>query len=75
MTLLEIYDGIARGGLPFLLLAIGYAGYRRFWVWGWSYDEQKQRADKFEELAFRSLHIATRVTDVVASDRAKDGPA
>ena len=58
-----------------MLLAIGWAGYKQFWVFGWAYVEQKQRADRFEELALRSLHIATRVTDVVASDRAKDGPA
>lgn len=72
MTLIDLYDGVARGGLPFLLIAIGWAGYKRYWVFGYFYDEQKKRADRFEDLAFRSLHIAARVTDVVASDRAKE---
>lgn len=34
----------------------------------------KARADRFEQLAIGNLHIATRVTDVVA-DRAKEGQA
>lgn len=71
MSLIDVYDAIARGGVPFLLLAIGWAGYKRVWTWGYQLEEAQKRADKFEQLALGNLHIAATATEAIVAERSR----
>jgi len=50
-----------------------WAGFKRYWVWGYQLDAAEKRADRFEHLALDLLHIAKTATSAVESERAKGG--
>jgi hypothetical protein len=55
-----------------LLVIVIVSGMRRDWVWGWTYQEMRARAERFEELALKTLGLAERMTDI-AERVGKDG--
>lgn len=71
MTLLELYDFVARGGFPALMAVILWAGSKRVWVWGWQFDHERRRADRFEEIALTNAKIAATTTQVIAAARSE----
>lgn len=48
-----------------LLLAIIISGVRKDWVFGWTYHEMRGRAERFEDLALKTLGLAERMTAIV----------
>lgn len=48
-----------------LLVTVLVSGLRRDWVFGWAYMEMRARAERFEELALKTLGLAERMTDIV----------
>lgn len=48
-----------------LLFGIIWAGIQRWWVFGWAYDRETARADRFEALALKTIGLAEQMTDLV----------
>ena len=78
MTLLELWAFIRDGGTVALLFLIIVGGWKRYWVWGWYAEEQRDRIrelekklDRAERLALGGTALARRATSLV--ERA--GPA
>jgi hypothetical protein len=64
-----ILDVVQKGGMVGLLLAILVGGMKRWWVFGWVYEDkdkqlvEKQReSDMYRELAFRGTQLAEITT-------------
>ncbi len=53
-------DAGVLGALLFALMG----GWRRWWVWGWAYDEKAQEAKEWRELALSGTTIAERMVDI-----------
>lgn len=74
MTVVELLGLAAQwgpsAGATILIL---WAGYRRIWVWGRELDKAEKRADKFETMALRSLHIADVATKAVEQTKGGQG--
>lgn len=54
-----------------LLLMALITGIRQDWVFGWTYLEMRKRAERFEELALKTLGLAERMTDIVERSKAE----
>jgi hypothetical protein len=52
------------GGMIALLLIILVGGLRRWWVFGWIYEEKMQDCDEWKELALKGAETATRAAEV-----------
>lgn len=65
MTVSDVVSLVQSFGVPVsLLLVILWTGARGRWVFGRTYDEMKQRAEKFERLAMRAVGAAEGGTEV-----------
>lgn len=51
MTLVEIYDYVAKWGFPGVLFLILAGNYYRVWYWGWQYNEVKAERDAWKQTA------------------------
>ncbi len=60
-----IRDG---GSLTFLALAL-FGIYKRWWVPGWLYRSEQERADRWEQLAWSLTNAAQKAVDVLAHSR------
>lgn len=67
MSLQELVEGILGNlGVLFLLLFILFAGYKRWWVFGWYAKELANRNERLENRLDKSLNasdVATRTAD------------
>lgn len=54
----SILDYISKGGFVVLLLAIIYGGMKKWWVFGWQYEECRSSEAQWKEVALKSQHIA-----------------
>ncbi|MDE2096686.1 MAG: hypothetical protein KGL39_05510 [Patescibacteria group bacterium] len=57
-TLQQWLAALNTGGLPFLIVLIGYGGLKRWWVFGWQYDELEQRFRRLSERSEQMMDIA-----------------
>lgn len=76
MTIQQIIDGIlGQVGVLFLLLFILYAGYKRWWVFGWYAKEIAQRNERLENRMDRVLGTSQTATDLanVATTKLVEG--
>lgn len=55
---ITVIDYISRGGFIALLLVIMWGGVKRWWVFGWQYEECREEAREWKDVALRSQHIA-----------------
>jgi hypothetical protein len=62
LTLIELWDAVQRGGLPFVLFLILALGYRQVWVWGYLYRATCRERDEWKELALAGTSLAKRAT-------------
>lgn len=53
-----IIDYVSKGGFIFLLLVIIYGGMKKWWVFGWQYEECRRSEEQWKEVALKSQHIA-----------------
>lgn len=66
-----IFDYIQSGGLVGLFIIILWGGIKKWWVFGWQYNELRERLAKLEvekdgwkELALRSANLAESLQEV-----------
>lgn len=66
-----IFDYIQSGGLIGLFIIILWGGIKKWWVFGWQYNELKERQVKmgeelngWKELALRSTNLAESLQEV-----------
>jgi hypothetical protein len=52
-------------GIAWLLLVILYTGARRWWVFGWMYEEKAKECEDWKQIALQGTHIAVRATDAL----------
>jgi len=64
-------DFIQAGGIVGILLLILVGGFRRWWVFGWYYNElmerhtnMRQERDAWKELALRSTNLAESLQEI-----------
>jgi hypothetical protein len=48
-------------GIAVLILAAVILGWRRYWVFGWKYEEVVRERDAWREIALRSLGVAEQL--------------
>jgi hypothetical protein len=58
VTLVELWDAIQRGGLPFVLFLLLVTGYRQMWVWGYLYRAERREKEEWKELALSGTSLA-----------------
>lgn len=60
-----LYGLMRDGGTSAVFLLFMVGGIRRWWVWGWHYDQVRIERDQWKELALEVSGIVTR-TSIVA---------
>ncbi len=70
MDAINAADWLMRGGLLAGVLLVLWAGSREIWVWGYLYRREKERADRFEQMALDLLQTAKAATEAAAKSRA-----
>lgn len=70
MDLNQILDVVAKGDVAVLLAIIIFAGSRRWWVWGWVYDDKVREAEDFKAIAKAQTDNAEAITQ--QAERALD---
>lgn len=59
----QLINLISSGGLVTGLLVVLWAGMTKRWVWGWVYEEERQRAEEWRQLALSgTLMLGKAVT-------------
>jgi hypothetical protein len=64
VTLDQVLDFLNRGGMLAILLLIVLGGHRRWYVWGWLYEEKVKESDEWKERAWRSANTTDKALDV-----------
>lgn len=60
MTVVELWEGIKNGGLPFVFFLILISGYRQMWVWGYLYRAERREKEEWKELALSGTSLARK---------------
>jgi hypothetical protein len=68
------FDAIVRTvqsplGLAGLLLVILWTGAKRWWVFGWIYEDKKRESEEWKRLALAGTNIAAKVTEALERKR------
>jgi hypothetical protein len=50
-----------------LVLLILYAGYKRWWVWGWTFDAETKRGEQWRTMALNSTSTTESAIDSAAN--------
>jgi hypothetical protein len=69
LTIRELLDILSQGGILGLLVLIIYGGYKRYWVWGWSYSDKVREADEWKRLALSGTALAEKAIGVAKRDQ------
>lgn len=64
MTLDQVLDFLNRGGMLALLIVILVGGHRKWWTFGWIYQEKAREAEEWKERAWRSANTTDKALDV-----------
>jgi hypothetical protein len=80
MTIPELLAYVLDGDTIALLFFILVGGWKRYWVWGWAYEEQRarirdleRRLERAEQLAVGGTALARRATTLAERTGAPDG--
>ena len=60
MTPQEILEYIRSAGITGILILIIVGGWRRWWVWGWHYQQIEKERDEWKSLAIGGTHLSER---------------
>jgi hypothetical protein len=52
-------------GLAGFLLVVLWTGARRWWVFGWVYEDKKKENEEWMRLALAGTHLATKATEAL----------
>lgn len=66
MTTAEILDLITQGGIIGLLVLITVGGWRRWFVWYWTYKELADERDWWRRMALSGGRLAEKATDLAS---------
>jgi hypothetical protein len=80
ITFAELLKLISQGGVLGILIFMVFGGYKQWWVFGWTYREEKERTSKAEkerddwrDLALHGTNLAEQTVDLFRrSSRGKD---
>jgi len=61
-----LFGLLDRGGTLAVLVVIIYGGMRRWYVWGWHYDEMRRERDAWRQRALRAGRLGEQSTEVAA---------
>jgi len=50
-------------GIVGILFVALLGGMRKWWVWGWAYDQVVAERDEWKHLALKSFELASKVTE------------
>jgi hypothetical protein len=64
LTIQELLDILSQAGVLGMLVFIIYGGYKRLWVWGWSYAEKAKEAEEWKRLALSGTALAEKAIGV-----------
>lgn len=67
VTIGQILDVAERLTVVGLLLIIMVGGFKRWWVWGWMYDEARADGAEWKGIAMTGASVAEQAVDVAAS--------
>lgn len=80
MTLVELWAYVRDGGTIFILALVIFGGWKRWWVFGWYADEQRERIrdlekrlERAEQLAVGGTALARRATSLAERAGGPDG--
>lgn len=59
----SIVDLITKGGFPTVLAIIIYGGLKKYWVFGWQFQELEADRDRWMQLAMGNLNLAQKATE------------
>jgi hypothetical protein len=68
---LELLDQVGRIGAAGMLIAALIGGFRRWWVWGWQYQEMRDDRDQWRDIAIKGMTVAQGATTIAT--RGTDG--
>lgn len=61
INLAEVWDLIRTGGVPFVLWLWLFGYYKKWWVPGWLYTREYNRAQRMEDAVWRLSGVSERV--------------
>lgn len=64
ITLAQVLSTLRDAGVIGLLVMIILGGYKKWWVWGYLYEEAKKEADEWKEIALKGTELADRMVDI-----------
>jgi hypothetical protein len=67
--LLDFITAAKDFGIAGFLILILVGGYRKWWVWGWLYEQKSKEAERWQDLALSSTSLAERVADLADNPR------
>ncbi len=73
VDLAQILNIINNFGVVGLLVLILAGGMRRWWVWGWTYDDIVAERDTWKDLALSGTSLAERAVNLADTHR-RSGP-
>lgn len=66
ISLKDILNFASDAGVIGLLVFVLVGGAKKWWVWGWSYEELVKDRDEWKELALSGTNLAERAVDLAA---------
>ena len=77
-TVTDALRWISQGGILGVLVFILLGGYKKWWVWGWIYEDAEERATKAEkerddwrDIALTGTSVAEKTVDLFKRSRDK----
>lgn len=64
ITLSDILSTVRDAGVIGLLVIIIVGGHRKWWVWGYLYDQVLKERDEWKTLALRGTELADRMVTI-----------
>ncbi len=58
MDIGQIVEIFANASVPTMLIVLGYGGYKKWWVFGWLYERERQEKDEWKHAALKTTNLA-----------------
>lgn len=76
LTIQDLFKYLSQGGVLGLLIIMVYGGYKKWWVFGWIYQQSEDRTSKAEkerddwrDLALHGTNLAEQTVDLFRRSR------
>lgn len=78
VSITDAFKWVSQGGILGVLVFILVGGYKKWWVWGWIYQDAEERAAKAEkerddwrDIALTGTSVAEKTVDLFKRSREK----